>query len=115
MPQVGPTVGLNATGTPCVSSNTVSIAPAAPQTIWKSAARTTLDKAPSMMRPGEFGTVLYDWIFAIVTPAIPPAVCAMFGTCTVLAHAPVDGAQVPPFGSGVFSLLPPVHQRGPLC
>src|SRR3989475_13016117 len=39
----------------------------------------------------------------------------MFGTCTVLAPAPVDGEQVPPFGSGVFSLLPPVHHRGPLC
>src|SRR6266851_8944038 len=53
-------------------------------------------------------------MFAIVTPAIPPAVCVMFGTFTVLAHAPVEGAQLPPFGSAVFSLLPPVHQRGPL-
>src|SRR6266566_2240301 len=114
MPQVGPTIGLNATGTPCVSSNTVSIAPAAPHRIWKSAARTTLASAPSQIRPGEFGTVLYDWMFAIVTPAIPPAVCAMFGTLKVLAHAPVDGAHVPPFGFTVFSWFPPVHHRGPL-
>src|SRR6266852_487227 len=54
-------------------------------------------------------------MFAIVTPAVPPAFCVMFGTFTVLAHAPVEGEQVPPFGSAVFSLVPPVHHRGPLC
>src|SRR5712691_9554036 len=53
-------------------------------------------------------------MFAIVTPAIPPAVCAMFGTFTVLAHAPVEGVQLPPFGFTVFSWFPPVHHRGPL-
>src|SRR4249920_3795071 len=29
-------------------------------------------------------------------------------------HAPVDGAQFAPLGFGVFSFVPPVHQRGPL-
>src|SRR2546428_6779950 len=53
-------------------------------------------------------------MFAIVTPAIAPAVCVMLGTLKVLAHAPVEGAQLPPFGFAVFSVFPPVHHRGPL-
>src|SRR5438477_6368865 len=114
MPQVGPADALKATGTPCVSSNTESIAPAAPHLTRKSAARTTLASAPSQIRPGEFGTVLYDWMFAIVTPVIAPAVCVMFGTFAVLLQTPADGAQLPPLGFGVFSLVPPVHHRGPL-
>src|SRR6266566_1258726 len=115
IPQLAPSEGLKATGTPWVSSKTVSIAPAAPHTIWKSAARTTLASAPSMMRPGEFGIVLYAWMFAIVTPAIWPAVRVMSGTLLPEAHPPEEGAQLPPFGLAVFSFAPPVHQRGPLC
>src|SRR5439155_2126309 len=57
MPQLGPTMLSNGTGTPWVSSHTVSIAPAAPQTTWKSAARVTVANAASRIRFGEFATV----------------------------------------------------------
>src|SRR6266511_238187 len=114
MPQLGPTLALNGTGTPCVSSHTVSIAPAAPHTTWKSAARATVAVAPSRMRPGELGVCRYECTPAIVTPAICPAVLVMSGTFVVLAHAPAAGVQLPPTGSTVFSLAAPAHQRGPL-
>src|SRR6266545_1114857 len=98
MPQLAPTRASKGTETPCVSSHTVSIAPAAPHTTWKSAARATVAVAPSRMRPGELGVCRYECTPAIVTPAICPAVLVMSGTFVVLAHAPAAGVQLPPTG-----------------
>src|SRR5258708_27794225 len=62
---------------------------------------------------GELRTVLYAWMFHnVVTPGSAPAVTLPFILPGL--QPPPDGAQLPTFGFGVFSLAEPAHHRGPL-
>ena len=109
---------LNGTRTPCVTSTTESMAPAAPQYTRKSAARVTDDSDAFDLAHRHTVHVIVRRRVEDNTPGDPGNGPAMeLRKNARVADALGTGrrdAQLLLFGSGVFSFAVPAHQRGPL-